>query len=223
VFKFDLKTGKFLKKFLSPTIAGQDFFLSSLALGKDGEVYAADGVNNAVYQVRDDQFRRLFHAPKLTSIRGMTVSADGRLLYLADYERGLIGFDLASGKPFDLPVPKTLALGGIDGLVQWKGDLVVVQNGMEPTRVMRLSLAEGGRSIAGVHPVEANQAAMTVPTLATLAGDTVYVIANSQKNNYDRFGLLIDRNKLEATRIYASQVDYAPPQQPGKMTPVLSN
>jgi sugar lactone lactonase YvrE len=222
VFKFDLKTGKFLKKFLSPTIAGQDFFLSTLALGKDGEIYAADGVNNAVYQIRDDQFRRLFHAPSLTSIRGITTSADGRVLYLADYERGIIGFDLASSKPFDIAVPKTLALGGIDGLMQWKGDLIAVQNGMNPPRLMRYTLAKDGRSIASVHPLDANQSALTMPTLGTIGGDTVYVIANSQKRNYDRFGLLIDRNKLEATRIFSSKADFKPPQDPKRMVPVTS-
>ena len=126
VFKFDLKTGKFLKKFLSPSLVGQSFFLSTLALAPDGTLYAADGVNNAVYQVRGDEFRRLFHAPSLTSIRGMAVSADGKVLYLGDHERGLIGFDLASGKPFDIGVPKNLALGGLEAVVWHEGEIVVV-------------------------------------------------------------------------------------------------
>jgi sugar lactone lactonase YvrE len=208
IFKFDLKTGKFLKKFLSPSIAGQAFFLSTLTLGKDGTVYAADGVNNAVYQVRDDQFRRLFHATRLSSIRGMTVSGDGKLLYLADHERGLLGYELATGKPFDMPVPRNLALGGIDGVVWWKDQLIVVQNSMQPTRVMRLKLTPDGRAIAGLYPLLANQPEMTVPTLGTLAGDKFYFIANSQKGNYDRFGLLRDQKLLEPTRIYEVDAGY---------------
>ena len=222
VFKFDLATGKFIKKFLSPSIAGQSFFLSSLALGKDGEVYAADGVNNAVYQVRDDQFRRLFHAPRLGSIRGMAVSGDGKRLYLGDHERGVIGFDLASGKPFDVAVPKTLALGGIDGLAFWKGHLIVVQNGMQPNRVMRLKLSEDGRSIAGVQPLLANQPELTLPTLGTVAGDDFHFIANSQKPNYDRFGLVKDKSKLEGTRIYSVKADYAPKKPVTATAPATS-
>jgi hypothetical protein len=208
LFKFDLKTGKFIKKFLSPSIAGQDFFLSTIALAPDGTVYAADGVNNAMYQVRDDQFRRLFHAPSLTSIRGIAVSGDGKTLYMGDHERGLIGYDLVAGKPFDIPVPKNLALGGVEGVAWHKGELVVVQNSMEPNRVMRLKLTPDGRSIAGLHPIEANQPALTMPTLGTLAGDKFYFIANSQKANYDRFGLLRDKSKLEATRIYEVDAGY---------------
>lgn len=208
IFKFDLKTGKFLKKFLSPSIAGQDFFLSTLALAPDGTLYAADGVNNAVYQVRDDQFRRLFHAPRLSSIRGIAVNGDGKILYLGDHERGLIGYDLANAKPFDIPVPKTLALGGIDGVTWYGGHLVVVQNGMQPNRVMRLKLTPDGRQVAGVHPLLANHPALTLPTMGTLDGDTYYFIANSQKANYDRFGLLRDKGKLESTRIYRLPADY---------------
>lgn len=214
VFKFDLATGRFLKKFLSPSIAGQSFFLSTLALGKDGEVYAADGVNNAVYQVRDDQFRRLFHAPVLGSIRGMAVSGDGKKLYLGDHERGIIGFELDSGKPFDVSVPKTLALGGIDGMAWWQGHLIVVQNGMNPARVMRLKLQADGKGIAAVQPLVANQPELTLPTLGTLAGEEFHFIANSQKGNYDRFGLVKDKSKLEATRIYTVRVDYKPPAAP---------
>jgi hypothetical protein len=212
VFKFDLATGKFIKKFLSPSILGQSFFLSTLALGKDGEVYAADGVNNAVYQVRDDQFRRLFHAPTLSSIRGLSVSGDGKILYLADHERGVIGFDLAQGKPFDVLVPERLALGGIDGLTWWQGHLIVVQNGMEPTRIMRLKLDDAGRTIVGVQALAANIDALSLPTLGTLAGDRFHVIANSQKRNYDRFGLIKDASKLEGTRIYTVDAGWAPPK-----------
>ena len=208
LFKFDLKTGKFIKKFLSPSIAGQSFFLSTIALGPDGAVYAADGVNNAVYQVRDDQFSRLFHAPLLASIRGLAVSGDGKTLYLGDHERGLIGYDLAAGKPFDIPVPKKLALGGVEGVAWYKGDLIVVQNAMQPNRVMRMKLTPDGRSVASLHPIEANKPELTMPTLGTLAGDKFYFIANSQKGNYDRFGLLRDKNKLEATRIYEVDAGY---------------
>ncbi len=210
IFKFDLKTGKFLKKFLSPSIAGQAFFLSTLALGKDGEVYAADGVNNAVYQVRDDQFRRLFHAPRLSSIRGLAVSGDGRILFIGDHERGVIGYDLAAGKPFDIAVPKDLTLGGIEGIEWLDGELVAIQSDMNPARVMRFKLAPDSQSITSVQPLAANQPELTLPTLGTLAGKTLYFIANSQKGNYDRFGLVRDAAKVEGTRIYALDAAYAP-------------
>ena len=201
-FKFRLSNGKFIDSYLSPVVFGQSFFMSSLAAGRNGEVYAADGVNNAVYVVRDGELKRLFHAPRLSGLRGMAVDGDGDTLYFADAERGIMGFDLKTTRPFDVRVPARLALGGIEGLLWWDGALIAVQGHMAPNRVMRFELAADGRSIASVRPLEANKAPLTAPTDATLAGDRVYLIANSQKANYDRFGLLRDRGALEGTRIW---------------------
>ncbi|HET6603874.1 MAG TPA: hypothetical protein VFG21_06610 [Xanthomonadaceae bacterium] len=220
VFRFDLRSGRFVERFLSPSIPGQSFFISSLALAPDGTVYAADGVNNAVYSVGKEGFRRLFHAPSMTSIRGMAVSGDGGTLYFADHELGILGFDLASGKPFDVRVPRNLALGGIDGMEWWQGHLIVVQNRMQPSRVMRLQLSSDGRSIAGVVPLEANKPALTFPTASTLAGDSLYLIANSPKRHYDRFGALKTGDAPEATRIYRLQADFEGAQPKSVTTPI---
>jgi hypothetical protein len=212
IFKFELKTGRFLKSYLSPVALGHSFFMSSLAVAPDGSVFAADGVNNAVYMVRDDQLRRLFHNPKLGGIRGLAVSGDGGLLYLADAERGLFGLDLKSGQAFEVAPPKTLALGGIEGLYWWNNHLIAVQGAMVPRRIMRLGLSDDGRRITTVQPLAANQPEMSLPTQGTLAGDTLYLIANSQKFNYDRFGLPRDRSKLEGAQVYRVALDFAMPE-----------
>jgi hypothetical protein len=74
---------------------------------------------------------------------------------------------------------------------------------MIPRRIMKLKLAAGGREIASFQPLDANQPALSLPTLATRNGNQLLLIANSQKGNYDRFGLVRDKSKLEGTRIYA--------------------
>ncbi len=77
---------------------------------------------------------------------------------------------------------------------------------------MRLQLDESGRSVAKVLPLEANQDSVKFPTMLTMDGEDIYLIANSQKGNYDRFGLLRDKDKLEATRIYRLNVNAVKPQ-----------
>jgi hypothetical protein len=67
---------------------------------------------------------------------------------------------------------------------------------------MRLGLDDAGRNVVSVKPLAANQEALSLPTLATLSPDRIMLIANSQKPNYDRFGLLRDKNKLAGTVIY---------------------
>jgi sugar lactone lactonase YvrE len=217
IFEFDLQTGKLRNRHLSPAIAGASFFMSSLAIGPKGEVYAADGVNNAVYTIKDGELKRLFHAPGLSSIRGIAVSEDGKILYSADHQAGIFGFDLVSGQPVELLAPKTLALGGLEGIAWWRGHLIVVQSGMNPKRVMRLKLAPDGRTIVSVQPLLASHPEMDLPTMLTSAGSSVYVIGNSQKSNYDRFGLLRDASRLEGTAVFRLSPEIAQSLPQGMM------
>ncbi|MBK9493380.1 MAG: hypothetical protein BWZ07_00162 [Alphaproteobacteria bacterium ADurb.BinA280] len=209
IFQFNLKDGSFIKKFLSPEVPGQSFLMTGLSVGPDGAVYALDGLNNAIYQVRDDSFRRILHAPHLSSLLAITVSSDGKVLYFSEIERGLFGLDLATGKPFDLAVPAKLALSSIGGMAARKGELLIVQSALPPSRVMRLSLSEDGRTIANAKPLEAGKEGMSFPIGATLDDKgTLYFIGNSQKDQYDRFGLPRNREKLQGAKIFAVQADF---------------
>lgn len=209
IFKFELGSGKFIKSFLSPVVPGQSFVLSNISLAPDGSVYAVDGVNNVLYQVRDDSFRRLLQAPHLSGVRGLAVSGDSKRLYFSDVERGVFGLDLDTAKPFDIAIPRNLALSGIESMVWWNDHLVIVQNGLPPNRIMRLKLSADGRQILQGHPLEANQAALSLQVGSALGKDAeVFVIGNSQRNQYDRFGLPRNRGQLEGARIYRLQADY---------------
>lgn len=220
IFKFDLKTGKFIKRFLSPPMqAGQPFFLSSITLGKDGAVYAADGVNRAIYQVRDDQFRRILHLPMLTSISALATSGDGKKLYFSDPQLGILGAELGTLKLFDVRVPAKLTLEGIGALAWYDNSLIAVQSGMEPPRVMRLELSPEGDSVVKVQPLEANNPEFGKPGLITMDGSMIYLVANDQKDNYDRFGLLRNKDTLEGTRIVRINAKFEA-TDPNKLGPV---
>lgn len=210
IFKFELASGKFVKSFLSPVVPGQSFVLSAIAAAADGSVYVADGVNNAIYQVRDDSFRRLLQAPHLSSVRALAVSGDSKRLYFSDVQRGVFGIDLESGKAFDLAVPAKLSLASIESMAWWNNHLLIVQNELPPNRIMRLKLSEDGRQIVLGHPLEANQQALPLQVGAALGEDAeLFVIGNSQRNQYDRFGLPRSRERLEGARIYRLKADFA--------------
>lgn len=210
IFKFELASGKFIKSFLSPVVPGQSFVLSNITVAPDGSVYVVDGVNNVIYQVRDDSFRRLLQAPHLSGLRGVAVSDDSKRLYFSDVQRGVFGLDLDSGKPFDVSWPKALSLASIESMAWWNNHLVVVQNGLPPNRIMRLKLSPDGRQIVQGHPLEANQPALPLQVGATIGKDAeFFLIGNSQRNQYDRFGLPRSRDRLEGARIYRLQADFA--------------
>jgi DNA-binding beta-propeller fold protein YncE len=209
VFKFRLSDGKLIGKYLlAPDKEPRT--LSSIAVGKNGEVFAADGVRNLIYRVDGGALKLMVENPKLTSVRGLAVSGDGKTLYFADYQLGVFGVDLAAGKAFDLDYsPETLVLGGIDGVYWYDGALVVIENGMSPRRVMRLKLDDTGRKIVKAMPLDVANAAFGLPTYGTTVGNSLYFVANSQKNDYDQYGVVKDDSKLEPVRIFKSDMRFA--------------
>lgn len=208
VFKFQLSSGKLLAKYLLPGGA-QPNTLSSIAVGKGGLVFAADGLRNVIYRLDGETLKPMVANPRLNSIRGLAVSSDGKRLYFADYMLGVFGVDLAAGSGFDVHFdPKQLALGGIDGIQTYEGTLVVIQNGMTPHRVMRLRLSADGRSILGAMALDAGKPEFTLPTYGAVGGDRLYFIANSQRNGYDSYGSPKADAKLDAVKIYGSDLRY---------------
>ena len=208
VFEFQLSSGKFLHKY--PVKDSGRHILTNITVGKDGRVYVGDSIRRDIYRIDGEELKLLVENSKLTSLRGMTVSDDGKTLYLADYALGIFGIDLTKTEPFVLAHnPEKLVLGGIDGLYFYDGCLVIIDGGMVPQRVMRLKLAADGRSIESAMPLDVAQPAFSAPTLGAIAGDELYFIANSQKGLYDRYGVLKDPAKLEPTRIYKSNLRFA--------------
>jgi hypothetical protein len=209
VVEFQLSTGKFLNKYTFPMDAG-DLLPTSMAVGKDGHVYVADGDHGKIFRLDNGELKALIENPKLTSIRGMAVSDDGRTLYFADFAAGIFGLDLTKDAPFALGRnPEKLVLGGIVGMYWYDGCLVVIESGMVPQRVMRLKLSADGRGVAAAMPLDVAQPAFATPTLGAIAGDDLYFIANSQKALYDKFGVLKEPGELKPTQIFRSNLRFA--------------
>jgi hypothetical protein len=208
VFAFSLSTGKFKAKYL-PAADNKQHVFSSITINPKGDVYVGDSNTRQVFKVEGNGLRVVVQHPKLASIRGVAASGDNKLLYLADNEMGLFGLDLTTGNAFDLRVPQMLTLFGIESVYWYDGYLVIVQNSFEPKRVMRLQLSKDGRDIVGSQALDAGQAAFGMPVRGTIAGDKFYFVANSQKAQYDAYGLVKDKSKLEGARVFASDLKFA--------------
>lgn len=206
--EFDLASGKLLHRY--PLERPGNVFLSALALAPDGTVYAADGVHKVVYSVQQGKLVEVLANPKLNDIRAITVSGDGKTLYLADTLMGIFGYDLEDKSAFGLGYnPDGLVLPGIVGLYWYDGTLVLVEPGMQPARVMRLTLSEDGRSVAKAMPLDVAQPEFTRLDGGTVAGDKLYFIANGQAAKYDSHGLLRDGAVLEPVAIWESNLRFA--------------
>jgi hypothetical protein len=209
VFKFKLSTGKLISKYLLPSGAGVHT-LSSITVGKNGQMFVADGLRNEIYKIEGEALKLVVANPHLTSVRGLAVSDDGKTLYFADYTLGLFGADLKTGTGFPIVHdPAHLVLGGIEGLYWYDGNLVAIENGMSPKRVIRLALAADGKTITKMMPLDVAHSAFAMPTYGAVAGNELYFIANSQKELYDQYGGLKKESDLKPVQVFRSNLRFA--------------
>ncbi len=209
VFVFDLASGKLTNKYLLARARAADI-ITSMVVSKDGQLYLADGPRRHVYKLDGGTLKSIIANPKLTNISALALSGDGRTLYLADYALGIFGYDLTKAAAFEPRYDQArFVLGGIVGMYWYDGTLAVIQNGMVPQRVMRLQLSKDGRTISGAMPLDVAQPAFADLGSGAVASDKLYFVANRQDALYDTHGVLTDSGKLQATRIYRSNLRFA--------------
>lgn len=189
-----------------------------LTVADIGHVFIGEGLRGQLFRFDGQQIQPLLAEPKLGGIRGLALPGSGRVLYFADVDQGIFGLDLARSTAFDLKLPKNVTLSGVEGLYVYEDQLVAVQSGMSPRRVMRLKLTEDGMSVDQGTPIEANNPAFEAPTWGVVHGDELYFIANSQRSHYDGYGLPKSSAGKETLKIFRTPIrfnwDFKAPELP---------
>lgn len=177
--------------------------LGDVALASDGTLYASDGRSGAIYRCRPGCTEAELMIPPglLRSPQGMAVWPGDRILYVADYERGLYRIDLASLRIRQVVAREPLMLDGIDGMMLFHGSLVAIQNGTRPRRIVRIDLEPGGRIVRQVKLVERNPIEWGEPTLGVIADDMLLYVADGQWERYGAGGTLTDGGSPRPTAI----------------------
>lgn len=171
--------------------------VSDLAVGPDRTVYASDPIGGGVYRLRPNanELEALLPPGTFRSPQGLAVSADGARLYLSDYRYGLAVVDFSSRAVTRLVSDVPAALDGIDGLWLHDGELIAVQNGTSPMRIIALRLSPDGTRIIGHRILEQAHPDWTEPLGGSIAGDALYYVATGQWDRYDKGSL---RDGVEA-------------------------
>jgi len=196
LIKYDLRSGKVLARF-QPVDSTQPHWFGDLVINSAGDVYTSDSVTPAVYVVRHDgnQLEPLLEGEPFVSPQGLDFTPDEKNLFLADYAKGVFLIDLITKKVTSIPADFTLL--GIDGLYYHRGSLIGVQNGVNPERVIKLSLNRDLTRFDHFETLEANNPAFDEPTLGVLLKDRFYLVANSQWGAIDDAGHLSAEDKLK--------------------------
>ena len=167
---------------------GAPHLLGDLARAPDGTIYATDAIGGGLYRLRPgaSALDTLAAPGTFASPQMPVVIAPGKMLWIADYPRGILGFDLVRRRVSAVPKPKSLAASGIDGMALAPGGLVAIQNGMRPARVLYLSLDAARRRITGWKVLEQGSSLLGDPNHGAVAGETFYFIGNSGWDRVNR-------------------------------------
>jgi sugar lactone lactonase YvrE len=196
VFKYDLATGKLLNKYLLPNTT-EKHALGDLTIDKAGRVYATDSVATVIYTIAPggNSLEVFLRGPVFNSLQGLAFTKDEKILYVADYSRGIFRIDLPSKTITQIKPSQYVTLLGIDGLYFHDGNLIAIQNGVNPQRVIVISLNQDKTQATATRTLEANHADFFEPTLGVLVENNFYYVANSQWPLVNEKGVL-DKEKL---------------------------
>ena len=194
----DTRSGKILRK-LAPPGDGRHL-LGDVAISPRGEVVVSDSVANEIYRVSGSTLEP-FARGAFTSLQGLTWSADGSTLFVSDYSQGLFAIDAKSRDAKLLAVPAEVSLLGLDGIyAAGPRQIIGIQNGTNPNRVIRIDL--GSEGVRAVTTIAANHPSMTGPTLGALGRKRFYFIGNGEWELFDDKGALRDGAKPSAAVIF---------------------
>lgn len=178
IVKYDLNTGKILKKYV---LDGGEHALGDLILDSKGNVYATDSLGGGIYRIgKDDVLEVFVKSDLLVSPQGLALTSGDKAMFVADYAKGLFKVDMATREVIQLKVDGNVTLLGIDGLyTRSGGSLLAIQNGVNPQRLIMVGIDPAGTVRATVTR-EANHPDFMEPTLGVMVGNDLYYVANSQ-------------------------------------------
>lgn len=159
-----------------------------MALLPNGDILVSDALRGALHRWRAATGTWATRRdPWLRSPQGLAPSADGRVVYVADWSTGLLRWDLGSDSLTRVMEPAGTTLVGMDGLRRAGAVLVGVQNGLAPARVVRISLSPDGRRATAVTTLD-RPLLDGDPTTGVVADGTFLYVATSQWPHWDDDG-----------------------------------
>lgn len=185
LYRFDLDSGRLLSRHAIPAPGAHN--VNDLTLEASGGVLVSDAVGGGLWRLPPGgkALAPLLLPGTLRSPQGLALAPGEKRLYVADYAEGLFALDLETRAVSPVAAPEEIPLAGIDALLADGPDLLVVQNGFRPHRVLRLRLDPSGLRVASATTLLRADPRFSEPTLAVIVGRDLYVVAASQWALFD--------------------------------------
>lgn len=208
ISKLKLSTGELLKNYAMAKSA-QPMLFTNLHVTRGQNIYFTNVFGSGVFKVASDsdQVESVIALPGLGSIKALTSNNAESVLYVSDYEQGIFLVNLETKQVAPLVSNKKGFVAGINDLFYDDGDLVAIQSGVQPERLMRYVLKDD-LFMQNMFPIEASNPEFNSLGNGVLVDDKVYYAANTQWANIDGMGRLLPGISWEPLVIMQSPSKY---------------
>jgi hypothetical protein len=180
LYQYDLNTGSL--RFKHESAKGAEGYLNDVALNSRGEAFTTNTDTGEVLRASRDRDDLELFLPRdsVGQANGITLSPDDKVLFVAGWI-GVARVDIATKQFKLLSKPLNISDAGLDGLYFYKGSLVGIQNpDLHPSRVVRYVLNPQWDAITSAEVLETYSPLAELPTTATIVGDLLYFMGNTQ-------------------------------------------
>ncbi len=160
-----------------------------LLAGRD-DLYVTDSNTGEVLRLNGygDDLQVLIPEGYMDSPEGLAENSDASVLMVSDFISGLYRVDLSTGALVRIMPPADGTLLGISSLSRYGHDLIAIQNGFQPNRVLRLHMSDDWTSVQSVEVLMRSPKFLSQPSQGEVADDRFVFIAKSQWGNMDDQG-----------------------------------
>jgi hypothetical protein len=186
VFKYDLRTGRLVKKYDLPNKPNVHF-LNDLTINSRGDAFITDTVTGDIYLISrmKDELELFLNLGQKAFPNGIDLSDDEKHLFVAA-GGGIQVVNLRDKSNRTLKLPDVASPLVIDGLYFYKGSLIAIQPFADQRKVVRYYLDKEANLVTKAEVIEAEHTLFNQPTTGVIAGKDFYYIANSQLQLFRR-------------------------------------
>jgi len=196
IFKYDLRTGKLIKKY-EVDDRGAGHLFNDLAITHSGDVFITDSTRGEIWAIlhEADVLEFFFRSDEFMYTNGITAGSNDQTLYVASPGNGVFRIGIPAKECRLVSHPLEMTLSAIDGLYYYENSLIAVQPRFD--RITRYYLDKKGAGVKRQEILEAHNPLFDVPTTGCIAGGIFHYIANSQAYSLNRDGTLFPAEDLE--------------------------
>ena len=195
------KTGAFINSFSPKDTSFK--YLNDLAIAFNGDVFITDSESNKIYtiQAKKAVLEVYLETDEVKNSNGITISDDGKYLYIASNKKGIRIVDRQTKRILD---ESNKDFTGIDGLKFYKKSLIGIVNAKkgEENGIYRYFLNNENTKITRKEKIFSFKDESKISTTFSISDGYMYFILNTQLDNLDsESGKIIYEKKLEAYQL----------------------